>query len=116
MSTAWNCRQTRKECITHHPPYIEEADCSEATPDRFQPQDGHISVAGADFDSFYSLQFLCWLCEDCIEFITEVLGANFLLIRSACFLWPPSKIHELFLLAADHPALLVLALLRLRKA
>jgi len=55
------------------------------------------------------------MCEACIGAITEVLGAHFLLISSACFLSPASKRRELFWLAAYRPALLVLALLRVRK-
>ncbi len=72
--------------------------------------------ADADFDYGYPLQLLGWTRQDCIALITEVLGAAFVPIKSACFFCPASKLWELFWLAAHHPDLLERALFLERNA
>ncbi|WP_298673158.1 hypothetical protein [uncultured Sphingomonas sp.] len=76
----------------------------------------NLAMADADFDYAYPLQMLGWRREDCIEIITDVLGADYVPIKSACFFCPASKIWELFWLAAHHPDLLDRALLLERNA
>ena len=76
----------------------------------------NLPLADADFDYAYPLQMLGWTREDCIEIITQVLGAEYVPIKSACFFCPASKIWELFWLAAHHPDLLERALLLERNA
>lgn len=75
-----------------------------------------LPVADADFDYLYPLQLLGWTRQDCIEIITEVLGADYVPIKSACFFCPASKHWELFWLAAYHPDLLERALFLERNA
>jgi hypothetical protein len=87
-------------------------DCGRADIRRSQ----NLPVADADFDYAYPLQLLGWTREDCIEVITEVLGPDFVPIKSACFFCPASKIRELFWLAAHHPDLLERALFLERNA
>lgn len=76
----------------------------------------NLPAAGADFDYAYPLQLLGWTREDCIGVITQVLGPEFVPIKSACFFCPASKIWELFWLAAHHPDLLERALYLERNA
>lgn len=76
----------------------------------------NLATADADFDYAYPLQLLGWTREDCIDIITEVLGADHVPIKSACFFCPASKIWELFWLAAHYPDLLDRALLLERNA
>lgn len=76
----------------------------------------NLQAADADFDYAYPLQLLGWTREDCIAIITEVLGADYVPIKSACFYCPASKIWELYWLAAHHPDLLEQALLLERTA
>ena len=76
----------------------------------------NMRVADADFDYAYPLQLLGWTREDCIALITEVLGADYVPIKSACYYCPASKIWELYWLAAHHPDLLERALLLERTA
>lgn len=76
----------------------------------------NLPAADADFDFAYPLQILGWSREDCIDVITEVLGPEFVPIKSACFFCPASKIWELFWLAAHHPDLLERALFLERNA
>lgn len=75
-----------------------------------------LAQADADFDYAYPLQRLGWTRKDCIALITAVLGADYVPIKSACFMCPASKIWELFWLAAHHPDLLDRALLLERNA
>lgn len=72
--------------------------------------------ADADFDYAYPLQILGWARADCIRAITDMLGADYVPIKSACFFCPASKIWELFWLAAHHPELLERALFLERNA
>lgn len=72
--------------------------------------------AEADFDYAYPLQILGWTRHDCVRMISEVLGADMVPIKSACFFCPASKQWELFWLAAHHPELLERALLLERNA
>jgi len=76
----------------------------------------NLPTADADFDYAYPLQLLGWTREDCIAIISEVLGVDYVPIKSACFFCPASKIWELFWLAAHHPDLLDLALVLERTA
>lgn len=75
-----------------------------------------LPAADKDFDYFYPLQALGWMREDCIRIIADVLGADHVPIKSACFFCPASKIWELFWLAARHPDLLERALVLERNA
>lgn len=70
----------------------------------------------ADFDYVYPLQLLGWERHDCVRAITEILGADMVPIKSACFFCPASKQWELYWLAAYHPDLLERALLLERNA
>lgn len=70
----------------------------------------------ADFDYIYPLQLLGWERHDCVRAITEILGADMVPIKSACFFCPASKQWELYWLAAHHPDLLERALLLERNA
>jgi len=72
--------------------------------------------ADADFDYAYPLQILGWRRADCVRVIAEMLGADMVPIKSACFFCPASKIWELFWLAAHHPELLERALFLERNA
>lgn len=87
-------------------------DCGRADMRRSQS----LRQADDDFDYAYPLQLLGWTREDCIDIITQVLGADYVPIKSACFFCPASKIWELFWLAAHHPDLLERALLLERNA
>lgn len=76
----------------------------------------NLPSADTDFDFVYPLQLLGWTREDCVRIITEVLGADYVPIKSACFFCPASKLWELFWLAAYHPDLLERALFLERNA
>ncbi|MFA1677224.1 hypothetical protein ACDY97_32110 [Rhizobium mongolense] len=76
----------------------------------------NLASADADFDYSYPLQLLGWPRPDCVRTITEVLGADMVPIKSACFFCPASKQWELYWLAAHHPDLLERALLLERNA
>ncbi len=76
----------------------------------------NLPEADTDFDYAYPLQILGWNRSDCVRVITEVLGADMVPIKSACFFCPASKIWELYWLAAYHPDLLERALLLERNA
>lgn len=75
-----------------------------------------LPVADADFDYAYPLQMIGWDRADSIQAITEMLGADMVPIKSACFFCPASKIWELYWLAAHHPDLLERALVLERNA
>ncbi|OHV80305.1 hypothetical protein [Ensifer sp. LCM 4579] len=75
-----------------------------------------LASADADFDYVYPLQILGWTRADCVRAITEVLGADLVPIKSACFFCPASKQWELYWLAAHHPDLLERALFLERNA
>lgn len=75
-----------------------------------------LPAADADFDYVYPLQVLGWMREDCVQIITDVLGADMVPIKSACWFCPASKQWELFWLAAHHPDLLEKALFLERNA
>ena len=75
-----------------------------------------LADAGAHFDYVYPLQLVGWKRRQCIELITEVLGAHMVPIKSACFFCPASKEWELYWLAATHPDLLERALVMERRA
>lgn len=64
----------------------------------------------ADFDYLYPLQLIGWDRADCVRVIAQVLGADMVPIKSACFYCPASKAWELWWLAAHHPDLLERAL------
>lgn len=72
--------------------------------------------ADADFDYAYPLQVIGWARPDCAEAITQLLGADMVPVKSACFYCPASKHWELYWLAAHHPKLLEDALLLERNA
>lgn len=76
----------------------------------------NLPEADTDFDYAYPLQILGWTRSDCVHVITEVLGADMVPIKSACYFCPASKIWELYWLAAHHPDLLERALLLERNA
>ncbi|MBO9579499.1 MAG: hypothetical protein J7498_01245 [Sphingobium sp.] len=76
----------------------------------------NLRTVDADFDYAYPLQLLGWTREDCIAIIMDVLGVDYVPIKSACFFCPASKIWELYWLAAHHPDLLERALLLERTA
>lgn len=69
-----------------------------------------------DFDYIYPLQLIGWTRQDCVNAITEELGAAMVPVKSACFFCPASKKWELFWLAAHHADLLERALLLERRA
>lgn len=68
------------------------------------------------FDYAYPLQVIGWARPDCVNAITEYLGADLVPIKSACFFCPASKPWELFWLAAHDPEQLEAALLMERRA
>ncbi|WP_298150556.1 hypothetical protein [Flavobacterium sp.] len=76
----------------------------------------NLPISCEDFDYIYPLQIIGWSRPDCVEAITQYLGAEFVPIKSACFFCPASKQWELFWLAAFHPDLLEKALLLERNA
>lgn len=76
----------------------------------------NLPEADADFDYAYPLQILAWDRANCIDLITEVLGADMVPIKSACFFCPASKIWELYWLAARYPDQLERALVLERNA
>jgi hypothetical protein len=76
----------------------------------------NLQRADADFDYTYPLQIIGWTRQDCVEAITNALGADMVPIKGACFFCPASKTWELFWLAAHHPDLLEQALLLERRA
>lgn len=69
-----------------------------------------IKSEGGDFDFCYPLQLIGWKRQDCVSAIAQVLGADMVPIKSACFFCPASKPWELFWLAAHHPGLFEKAL------
>lgn len=75
-----------------------------------------LPLADADFDYVYPLQLIGWARPDCVSAIAQVLGAELVPIKSACFYCPASKVWELYWLAAYHPDLLERALLLERNA
>ncbi|CAM5290986.1 hypothetical protein ATER59S_00539 [Aquamicrobium terrae] len=87
-------------------------DCSPADIRRSR----NLPEADADFDYEYPLQILGWMRADCIDIITEVLGADHVPVKSACFFCPATKQWELFWLAAHEPDLLERALFLERNA
>lgn len=76
----------------------------------------NLPEADADFDYAYPLQILGWTRAGCVQIITEVLGADMVPIKSACFFCPASKVWELFWLAGHCPDLLERALILERNA
>lgn len=76
----------------------------------------NLPVSDADFDYVYPLQILGWIRHDCVRAITDVLGADMVPVKSACFFCPASKQWELYWLAAHHPDLLERALFLERNA
>jgi len=76
----------------------------------------NLPAADADFDYAYPLQVIGWSRPDCVNAITEHLGADLVPIKSACFFCPASKHWELYWLAAHHPELLESALVMERRA
>ncbi|MBX3583251.1 MAG: hypothetical protein KF810_15280 [Rhizobiaceae bacterium] len=87
-------------------------DCSPADIRRSR----NLPEADANFDYAYPLQILGWTRADCVDFITEVLGADHVPVKSACFFCPATKLWELFWLAAHQPDLLERALFLERNA
>ena len=61
-------------------------------------------------------QILGWMRADCVDIITEVLGADHVPVKSACFFCPATKLWELFWRAAHQPDLLERALFLERNA
>lgn len=76
----------------------------------------NLPAADADFDYAYPLQVIGWSRPDCVNAITQHLGADLVPIKSACFFCPASKHWELFWLAAHHPEQLESALVLERRA
>lgn len=75
-----------------------------------------LAMTDDDFDYYYPLQTIGWERTDCIKAITQVLGADLVPIKSACFFCPASKYWELYWLAAHHPEQLEQALMMERNA
>ena len=69
-----------------------------------------VATGEEDFDYFYPLQLIGWSRPDCVTAIAEVLGAEMVPVKSACYFCPASKVWELYWLAAEHPDLLEKAL------
>lgn len=76
----------------------------------------NLPTADKDFDYAYPLQIIGWSRPDCVNAITEYLGADLVPIKSACFFCPASKPWELFWLAAHDPEQLEAALVMERRA
>lgn len=76
----------------------------------------NLPSADADFDFAYPLQIIGWVRAFCVYAISEVLGADMVPLKSACFFCPASKVWELYWLAAHHPDLLERALILERNA
>lgn len=76
----------------------------------------NLPAADADFDYAYPLQVLGWTRPDCVNAITQYLGADLVPVKSACFYCPASKTWELFWLAAYDPEQLEAALVMERRA
>lgn len=87
-------------------------DCSKADIRRSK----NLPAADADFDYAYPLQVIGWARQDCVNAITQYLGADLVPIKSACFFCPASKAWELFWLAANDPDQMDAALLMERRA
>ena len=62
------------------------------------------------FEYCYPLQIIEWARPECVHAITEMLGADFVPLKSSCFFCPASKHWELYWLAAHHPDLFERAL------
>ncbi|WP_395398678.1 hypothetical protein ACHMW6_00065 (plasmid) [Pseudoduganella sp. UC29_106] len=75
-----------------------------------------LPTGDADFDYVYPLQIIGWTRGDCVSAIAQVLGADLVPIKSACFFCPASKQWELYWLAAHHPELMEAALQLERRA
>ncbi|MGK5033149.1 hypothetical protein [Janthinobacterium sp. MDT1-19] len=56
------------------------------------------------------MQIIEWARPECVHAITEMLGADFVPLKSSCFFCPASKHWELYWLAAYHPDLFERAL------
>lgn len=69
-----------------------------------------IPVEDKDFEYFYPLQSLGWTRKECVAAIIEVLGDDYVPVKSSCFFCPASKEWELYWLAANEPELLEKAL------
>lgn len=67
-------------------------------------------TADAEFDFVYPLQVIGWDRAQCVKALVEVLGAEWVPVKSACFFCPASKPWELFWLAGHHPELFEKAL------
>lgn len=63
----------------------------------------NLPAADENFDYAYPLQVLGWKRPDCVNAITQYLGADLVPVKSACFYCPASKTWELFWLAAHDP-------------
>jgi hypothetical protein len=77
---------------------------------------GKISNDDELFEFVYPLQILGWSRPECVQAITEALGAAYVPVKSACFFCPASKEWELYWLAAHEPELLEKALFLERNA
>lgn len=69
-----------------------------------------LKESDADFDYAYPLQIVRWNRHDCVRAIAQVMGTEYVPLKSACFFCPASKVWELFWLAAEHPEMLEAAL------
>lgn len=76
----------------------------------------NLPTADEDFDYAYPLQVIGWSRPDCVNAITQYLGADLVPVKSACFSCPASKTWELFWLAAHDPEQLEAALVMERRA
>jgi len=70
----------------------------------------NLATSDEVFDYAYPLQIIGWTRAECVKAIIQVLGPEYVPVKSACFFCPASKQWELFWLAAHHPDLLERAL------
>ena len=70
----------------------------------------NIPAEDANFEYYYPLQIVGWKRQECVQAIIDVLGENYVPVKSACFFCPASKEWELYWLAAYEPDLLEKAL------
>lgn len=81
-------------------------DCGKADKKRSRAS----AMVEGPLDFLYPLQVIGWARADCVCAIVQVLGPEFVPVKSACFFCPASKQWELFWLAGHHPELMDRAL------
>lgn len=70
----------------------------------------NLASSDENFDYAYPLQIIGWKRKDCVKAITQMLGPDYVPIKSACFFCPASKHWELYWLAGTQPDLFERAL------